>query len=66
MPDQPDDPLHYEMKIPPEPQDATLHKKEQQRGSDEVTNESDKLERSEEKESSSDSPRSPRKLADRE
>jgi hypothetical protein len=46
MPDQPDDPIHYDMKIPPEPKDATLHKQEQQqqRGSDEVTQESDQLE----------------------
>ena len=31
MPDQPDDPIHYEMKIPPEPKDATLHKEDGQR-----------------------------------
>jgi hypothetical protein len=41
MPDQPDDPIHYDMKIPPEPQDAPLNKqREEQRGSDEATGES--------------------------
>lgn len=46
MPDQPDDPIHYDMKIPPEPQDAPLNKmkeedgKEEQRSSDEVAEES--------------------------
>lgn len=41
MPDQPDDPIHYDMKIPPEPQDAPLNKqREEQRGSDEATAES--------------------------
>ncbi len=44
MPDQPDDPIHYDMKIPPEPKDATLNKQEQHSGSDEVTAESNKLE----------------------
>ncbi len=48
MPDQPDDPIHYDMKIPPEPKDTTLHKAEQgsdeHRGSDEVTHESNDLE----------------------
>lgn len=44
MPDQPDDPIHYEMKIPPEPKDATLNKQEQQRGSDEAADESNKAE----------------------
>jgi hypothetical protein len=43
MPDQPADPLHYEMKIPPEPKDATLHKEQQRSGSDEVTAESNDL-----------------------
>lgn len=45
MPDQPDDPIHYEMKIPPEPKDAPLNKQEQQRRSDEVTDESNQMER---------------------
>jgi len=45
MPDQPADPLHYEMKIPPEPRkpnDAAEHQEshEGHRGSDEVTAES--------------------------
>lgn len=31
MPEHPRDPRHYEMKIPPEPEDATLKKEEQQR-----------------------------------
>jgi hypothetical protein len=31
MPDQPDDPIHYEMKIPPEPKDAALNKEDAQR-----------------------------------
>lgn len=45
MPDQPDDPIHYDMKIPPEPQDAPLNKqREEQRGSDEVIEESNHLE----------------------
>jgi len=44
MPDQPDDPVHYDMKIPPEPQNATLNKqREEQRGSDEVTAESNEM-----------------------
>jgi hypothetical protein len=44
MPDQPDDPVHYDMKIPPEPQNAPLNKqREEQRGSDEVTAESNNL-----------------------
>jgi hypothetical protein len=30
MPEQPDDPIHYEMKIPPDPQDATLNKDQEQ------------------------------------
>ena len=30
MPEQPDDPIHYEMKIPPEPQDSTLNKDQEQ------------------------------------
>ena len=34
MPDQPDDPIHYDMKIPPEPQDATLNKQEQEKSSE--------------------------------
>lgn len=46
MPDQPDDPIHYEMKIPPEPKDAPLNKQEEQRGSDEVTSESNQMNRS--------------------
>ncbi|UWZ82569.1 hypothetical protein [Occallatibacter riparius] len=37
MPDQPDDPIHYDMKIPPEPQDATLNKQEEQKNSGEHT-----------------------------
>ena len=44
MPDQPDDPIHYEMKIPPEPKDAPLNKQEQRRGSDEVTDEPNEME----------------------
>jgi hypothetical protein len=40
MPDQPDDPIHYDMKIPPEPQDAPLNKQEQQKDSDEEAGES--------------------------
>jgi hypothetical protein len=35
MPEQPPDPIHYDMKIPPEPQDATLNKEERQKDSDE-------------------------------
>ena len=40
MPDQPDDPIHYEMKIPPEPKDAPLNKQEQQKGSGEEADDS--------------------------
>ena len=44
MPDQPEDPIHYDMKIPPEPQDAPLNKqREQERGSDQVTRESNEI-----------------------
>ena len=44
MPDQPDDPIHYDMKVPPEPQNAPLNKqREEQRGSDEVTAESNEM-----------------------
>lgn len=41
MPDQPDDPINYEMKIPPEPKDATLHRDEQQSGPGEGADGSD-------------------------
>jgi hypothetical protein len=41
VPDQPDDPLHYEMKIPPEPKDAPLSKEEQHSESDKASDESD-------------------------
>jgi hypothetical protein len=45
MPDQPDDPVHYDMKIPPEPQDAPLNKQRaEESGSGEVTEESRRLE----------------------
>jgi hypothetical protein len=40
MPEQPDDPIHYNMKVPPEPQDATLNKQEQHTDSDEQAPES--------------------------
>jgi hypothetical protein len=40
MPDQPDDPVHYDMKIPPEPQDAPLNKQRAEQGSDEAASES--------------------------
>jgi hypothetical protein len=49
MPDQPDDPVHYDMKIPPEPKNATLNKadeshgSDEHRGSDEVTHESNSI-----------------------
>lgn len=45
MPDQPADPLHYEMKIPPEPRKESAHREtqEQHRGSDEVTAESNDI-----------------------
>ena len=42
MPDQPDDPIHYDMKIPPEPQNATLNQQDEHKGSDEVTHESNR------------------------
>lgn len=50
MPDQPADPLHYEMKIPPEPKpnknsDESNRSEAEHRGSDEVTSESNGLER---------------------
>lgn len=48
MPDQPADPLHYEMKIPPEAKDRESVEHETQephRGSDQVTAESNELER---------------------
>lgn len=50
MPDQPDDPIHYEMKIPPEPKhnkdsDESNRSEAEHRGSDEVTGESNDLER---------------------
>jgi|UPI00047C92FB hypothetical protein len=45
MPDQPDDPIHYDMKIPPEPKDAPLNKQKEERGSDEVTSESNQMNR---------------------
>ncbi|MFP5237042.1 MAG: hypothetical protein ACLGSD_14170 [Acidobacteriota bacterium] len=48
MPDQPADPLHYEMKIPPEPkhkESIDLQTQEQHRDSDEVTAESNDLDR---------------------
>lgn len=45
MPDQPDDPIHYEMKIPPEPKDAPLNKQESQHGE----GESNKVEEDEKK-----------------
>lgn len=48
MPDQPADPLHYEMKIPPEPKDnesLDRETQEQHRGSDQVTAESNDLQR---------------------
>jgi hypothetical protein len=46
MPDQPDDPIHYEMKIPPEPKKpeesgGRESSVEGQGGSNEVTSESD-------------------------
>jgi hypothetical protein len=45
MPDQPDDPIHYDMKIPPEPQDAPLNKqREEQRGSEATGESSEKNE----------------------
>lgn len=65
MPDQPEDPIHYDMKIPPEPKDATLNAEEEREaeqkgtdtasrgsdgehpGSDEVTRESNRMERDE-------------------
>jgi hypothetical protein len=37
MPDQPADPIRYEMKIPPEAKDATLNQQDTQKGSDEET-----------------------------
>lgn len=50
MPDQPADPIHYEMKIPPEPKSKEESpeggdSQEQHRGSDEVNAESNNLER---------------------
>ncbi|HEY2857505.1 MAG TPA: hypothetical protein VGJ21_03765 [Terracidiphilus sp.] len=36
MPDQPDDPIHYDMKIPPEPKDAPLNKESDQSGDSEA------------------------------
>lgn len=63
MPDQPADPIHYDMKIPPEPKDAPLNAEDEgepqqkgsgaaskssdgeRRGSDEVTRESNRMER---------------------
>lgn len=33
MPDQPDDPLHYEMKIPPEPKDTKENAERSQKDS---------------------------------
>ena len=56
MPDQPADPIHYDMKIPPEPKDATLDADEKRgaeqnssiaehRGAEDVSSESNGLER---------------------
>ncbi|HEY3704430.1 MAG TPA: hypothetical protein VGL22_05165 [Terracidiphilus sp.] len=56
MPDQPDDPIHYDMKIPPEPKDATLHKDEERRGSDEASEASEKLDRSDDQQSKANPP----------
>lgn len=61
MPDQPDDPLHYETKIPPEPKDATLHKDEEQSDSDKVSNESGSLENSARNDRDANPPRSSRR-----
>jgi hypothetical protein len=40
MPDQPDDPIHYDMKVPPEPKDAPLNKEKQHKDSGEEAGES--------------------------
>ncbi len=55
MPDQPADPIHYDMKIPPEARDAKQWAKgsdaehetsgREHRGSEQVTSESNKIER---------------------
>jgi hypothetical protein len=34
MPEQPRDPKHYDMKIPPEPENSTLHKQEKEKEDD--------------------------------
>lgn len=39
MPDQPDDPIHYEMKIPPEKKDKKPQPDHEQDSSDEVSRE---------------------------
>jgi hypothetical protein len=58
MPDQPDDPLHYEMKIPPEPENAPLNKEEQHAGSNETADESGTRERPGKKDGDANPPRS--------
>lgn len=57
MPDQPDDPIHYEMKIPPEPKDAPLNK-EGERHEKAESSKADN-DRAKEDRSSSDRDRSP-------
>lgn len=48
MPDQPDDPIHYDMKIPPEPQDQNEPQSDAEqnaghRDSDDVARQSNRL-----------------------